>query len=202
MVVWNLSPRQVTILLQLSWVVYIWLYRYPGKLVSDSISYFFYRLIKFRNFMLYDTWLKPSKVRNILQSPTIVSFVTDVASVVSGTYSTHPPLSVLLLRLHQWCREHTPLTHHCQFCYWCCISGVRNIIQSPTNAPDHKMSGGGGGGYYVMAYVSVSVSIWFPWIIGQTFFCGLLGVTRKVPFNDQLRRSSTMTAILDFVSVD
>jgi hypothetical protein len=50
--------------------------------------------------------------------------------------------------------------------------------------------------------------IWFPSIRGQTprsmdpIFLWLIGADeRKVPFNDQLRRSSKMSAILDLVSV-
>jgi hypothetical protein len=63
-----------------------------------------------------------------------------------------------------------------------------------------------------MAYASVSVNISFPSIIGQTpgsidlIFLWLIGGDwRKVPFDDQLRRSSKMAAtatILDLVSVD
>jgi hypothetical protein len=54
-------------------------------------------------------------------------------------------------------------------------------------------------GHYFMAYASVSVNI--PSIIGQTpgsmdpIFLWLIGVTRKVPFDDQLIQ---MAAILDF----
>jgi hypothetical protein len=65
-------------------------------------------------------------------------------------------------------------------------------------------------GHHVMAFVaSVSVSIWFPSIIGQTpgsidqIFLWLIGGDwRKVPFDDHLRHSSKMATILDLVSVN
>jgi hypothetical protein len=58
-----------------------------------------------------------------------------------------------------------------------------------------------------MSYASVSVNIWFPSIIGQTpgsIFLWLIGVTRKVPFDEQLRPTAhpRWRAILDLVSVD
>jgi hypothetical protein len=70
-------------------------------------------------------------------------------------------------------------------------------------------------GHYVMTYASValvSINIWFPSIRGQTpgsidpsFLWLIWGEERKVPFDDQLCRSSKMAAtamILDLVSVD
>jgi hypothetical protein len=65
-------------------------------------------------------------------------------------------------------------------------------------------------GHYVSAYALVSVIIWFPSIIeqmpGSIDLWPVIGDNQwKVPFEDQLHRSSKMAiraAILDSVSVD